>query len=163
MVPFLHSATPYSSLQHNISLKNKQISSVPVATYAMTPSASHVQLPQPIAPPAMSPVSACAGFPPSGSGTPQALKTQSSGRDFRSMSTPTGGSNFGASPKGSPSGSGSSSSDDRGPGRGQQDATHHLHMVQTRHITFCKALGLVRPQPFLKIRCININRCNLSR
>ena len=77
----------------------KQISSVPVATYAMTPNASHVQLPQPIAPPALSPVSACAGFPPSGSGTPRALKVHSSDRDFWSMSTPTGGSNF--PPKGS--------------------------------------------------------------
>ena len=86
----------------------KQLSTIPV-TYPMIPNASEVPLvPQPIAQPPVSPVSACAGIPPSGPGSPSFVKQTRSGRDFWSMTTPTPA----ADPPGSPSSS--SSSDGKG-------------------------------------------------
>ena len=85
----------------------KQLSTIPV-TYK-TPNASEVPLvPQPMAQPPVSPVSACAGIPPSGSGSgsPSFIKQASSGRDFWSMTTPT--------PAAGPPGSLSSSSSSDG-------------------------------------------------
>ena len=87
----------------------KQLSTIPV-TYE-TPNAYEVPLvPQPMAQPPVSPVSACAGIPPpgSGSGSPFFIKQASGGTDFCSMTTPTPA----AGPPGSLSSS--SSSDGRG-------------------------------------------------